>query len=657
MEKLETIQCDLDTFKITLEFHNSKPPLVVHFDTPSRRFYFSTIALIVSEMKKQDRLGFIHIHRLQEILTRLDQALSGKNASKNVEGMWAKINMAWRHRLPDLESAALFKILDRDLIPPYEKGGKYRYDCSEVECDAWASLFGYDENNKWRFKFAYDTASIGLNDVSLKMGDLNEAEAWEQFIDRLDIPPQSEEKSKSSKVTTTAETPSENRQYKAKARNIIWGGMAVAAVVLITVAAWRLAFYTAPVPSESIDLGVNIYPSKNKPSLAVLPFDNLTGDPQQEYFGDGIADHLITSLSQGPYLYVSARTSSFAFKGKSMRAQEIAVKLGVDYLIEGSVQRKQDQLRVNVQLIDGGNGNHIWSRSYDQNYSDLFALQDEINMDLMAFLNVKITGFTSGALRNSRPNNPKAYEHFLRGLYYHLGRKRDDVQKARKSFEEAISIDPNFGRAYAWLANSYLDEIELRLTEQRKQTLEKAEEAIRKSLAIEPDYPPYGTMSRISRLSKDYDQAIKYARQSVQQLPNDAIRHYMLCINLFLGTEFEEAIGSCKTTIRLAPFRPVSHVVHLAWAYVGNTQYDESIPLFKEVVDRSPNSYYAYMAYKGLTAAYELTGRHADAHWAAKNVMRMNPDFNLDKEAKLSSLKEGPSKMRIINSYRSAGLR
>jgi len=118
MEKVETIQCDLAEYKITLEFPGGKPPLVVHFDTPSRRFYFAIIVLIITEMKKQGRPGFVYMHGHQNILTLLDKSLSGKNASEHVESMWAKIKMAWRNRLPDLESAALFKVLDRDLIAP-----------------------------------------------------------------------------------------------------------------------------------------------------------------------------------------------------------------------------------------------------------------------------------------------------------------------------------------------------------------------------------------------------------------------------------------------------------------------------------------------------------------------------------------------------------
>ena len=657
MKKLDTIQCDLAAYNITLQFHGSESPLVVHFDTPSRRFYFSIIALIITEMKKQDRPGFVHMHRYQDVLTRLDKSLSGKNASKHVDGMWAKINMAWRHRLPDLEAAALFKVLDRDLISPYEKGGKYRYQCAEAECDAWASLFSYDENNKWRFKFAFDAASVGLEDMSITLDNLRDNSAWEEFIHRLNVESKADEILEEPRAAATAEPASKDRTGHKRSRKVVWGWATIVAAVIIAVVVWRFAVYNTNVPPDSIDLRNAVYPLGDKPSLAVLPFDNLTGDPQQEYFSDGIADQLITSLSQGPYLYVTARTSSFTFRGKPMQAQEIAAKLGIQYLIEGSVQRDGEQLRVNVQLIDGRNGNHIWSKSYDRDFSDLFALQDEISMAVMAALNVQITGYTAGALKHSRPKNVKAYEHYLRGLYYHLGRKRDNVLRARQFFEEAIRIDPNYGRAYTWLANTHLDEIELRLTTQREQAMEKAEAAVEKSLAADPDYPPYGTLSRIHRIKKDMDNAVLYARKGVQQGPNDSGQHYMLCLALHMGEEFAEAVDICEDALGLAPFRPVNYVVQLAWALVGNKQYDEAIPLFKEVLDRSPKSFYAYLAYKGLVAAYQLTGRHADARWATQHVMRMNPKFSLEKEARMSPAKEGPFKERIMNAYRDAGLK
>jgi TolB-like protein len=609
-------------------------------------------------MKKQGRPGFVHMPRHKDILTLLDKSLSGKKASEHVEGMWAKINMAWRNRLPDLEAAALFKILDRELVSPYEKGGKYRYQCSEEECDVWAGLFGYDENNKWRYKFAFDSASVGLNDISVMLGNLRDNSAWEEFVNRLRNMSGNDQFLIEPKEAAPIELSPEDRRNGQRSRKLMWGLVLAAAMIIMVAVGWRLLSYETRMPANSVDLSLSVYPSIDKPSLAVLPFENLTGDPQQEYLSEGVADQLLTSLSQGPYLYVTARTSSFAFKGKSMQAQEIAAKLGVKYLIEGSVQHDQGRVRINVQLIDGRDGNHVWSESYNRHFSDLFALQDKIAMDVMAFLNVQITGYATGALKYSRPNNLKAYEHYLRGLYYHLGRRPEDVQKARQSLEEAIQIDPKFGRAYTWLANTYLDEIDLRLTTQRERVIEKAEQAIQMALAADPDYPPYSTMSRINRLkNKDIKSAIEYGRKGVQQAPNDSGRHYMLCLALALGEKFEESVDSCETALRLAPFRPVNYVLQLAWSSVGSIQYDKSIPLFKEVIDRSPQSFYAYLAHKGLTAAYELSDRHVDAHLAAQNVMRMNPNFSLEKEAKLSPAKEGPFKERMINAYRAAGLK
>jgi adenylate cyclase len=657
MEKVERIQCDLAEYKITLEFPGGKAPLVVHFDTPSRRFYFSIIALIITEMKKQGRPGFVHMPRHKDILTLLDKSLSGKKASEHVEGMWAKINMAWRNRLPDLEAGALFKVLDRELVSPYEKGGKYRYQCSEEECDLWAGLFGYDENNKWRFKFAFDSASVALNDISVSLGNLRDNSAWEGFINRLKSESGDAELLIESSDSAATESPSKKAISRLGSRKLRFGLAAIVVLAIIVAIGWQLALHKTNTQPESVDLNIAVYPPIDKPSLAVLPFENLTGDPQQDYFSEGIADQLISSLSQGPYLYVTARTSSFAIKGKPMQAQEVAAKLGVKYLVEGSVQRENDRVRINVQLIDGRNGNHIWSGSYDRNVSDLFALQDKIAMDVMAFLNVQITGYATGGLKYSRPNDLKAYEHYLRGLYYHLGRRPEHVQKARQSFEEAIQIDPKFGRAYTWLANTYLDEIELHLTTQPEQVMERAEQAVQIALAVDPDYPPYSTMSRIARLKKDVETAIVCGRKGVQQAPNDSGRHYMLCLALERGEKFEEAVESCETAIRLAPFRPVNYVLEVGWALLGNAQYEESIPLFKEVIDRSPQSRYAYFAYKGLTAAFGLSDRQAEAHWAAQNVLRMNPKFSLENESRLSPAKEGPFKERMFNAYRSAGLK
>jgi hypothetical protein len=208
--------------------------------------------------------------------------------------MWGKINQAWHHRLPDLERAAHFKVLERELIPPHEKGGKYRYECSDEECDTWASLFAYDGTNKWRFKFANDLASISLDDISLILGDLRDNSAWQEFVKRLGKQPKA----------VSEEKRAVPRWWKRAA-------FSLTAILIVGAVAWAIwSSYIRPVPPTA---GLEL---PDKPSIAVLPFDNLSGDPEQEYFSDGLTDEIITILSKVPKLVVIARNSTFTYKNK-----------------------------------------------------------------------------------------------------------------------------------------------------------------------------------------------------------------------------------------------------------------------------------------------------------------------------------------------------
>jgi hypothetical protein len=253
--KLQKIELDLETYKILLHFQEQEEPLLLHFDTPSRKFYFSLIALVVTEMKNLGEPGFIHIRKHEKTLKLLDNSLAGQHASKTVNGMWGKINQAWHHRLPDLEKAAHFKVLERELIPPHEKGGKYRYECSDEECDTWASLFAYDETDKWRFKFANDLASSSLNDISLILGKLRDKSAWQEFVKRL---------SKQPKAVS--------REKRAVPRRWKKAAFPLTAILIFGAVTWAIwNSYVRPVKPM---LGLEL---PDKPSIAVLPFVNMSG--------------------------------------------------------------------------------------------------------------------------------------------------------------------------------------------------------------------------------------------------------------------------------------------------------------------------------------------------------------------------------------------
>jgi adenylate cyclase len=363
----------------------------------------------------------------------------------------------------------------------------------------------------------------------------------------------------------------------------------------------------------------------------------------------------ITGLSQTPDIYVSARTSSFAYKGKSMTAQQIADQLGVSYLLEGSVQRDADRVRINVQLIDGRNGNHIWAKRYDRQFEDLFALQDQITMEVMEVFNVKFSVGASASIKFSRPNNLQAYEYYLKGLYHIFRRTAQDSLTAREMFQEAINLDPNFGVAFRGLGYALADEVWFRTTKSVEKSIEQAEQAAQKCNALTPDkIPPYPLLCQLSVLKKDWDNAILYGEKAIELNPNEAQAHFSLGMALRFAGRYEEANIKLETALRLAPLRPLNYVNNLAWSCLGNKQYDKAILLWTETLERNPDYLFAY---QGLTGAYELSGNHEKARWAAENVMRVNPKFSIDIEEKMFPLKDEASRKHLFEAYRSAGLK
>jgi adenylate cyclase len=463
------------------------------------------------------------------------------------------------------------------------------------------------------------------------------------------------------RVTTMKELGEKSPRVRTRrTRKIAFACAAALLVTIGAVAVWQYAFHKVPPPEGKVDLRKVAFPVPGKPSIAVLPFQNMTGEPQQDYFSDGMAEQLITGLSQSPDIYVTARTSSFAYKGKSMTAQQIAGQLGVRYLLEGSVQRDADRFRVNVQLIDGSTGNHIWAERYDRQFEDLFAVQDQITMGVMEILKVKyIAGFSdsniSTSLRDYRPSNLRAYESYLKGVHHFYRRTKQDAISARHLFEEAINLDPNYKAAYISLGFAYLDEIWFRITDSPEKSIEKAENAAQKCTALTPDQPPpYGLLSQISVLKKDFDNAILYGEKAVETSPNDGGYYLSLGLALRSAGRYEEAIVNLETALRLNPPRPLPYVNNLAWSCLGANQYDKAILLWTELLERNPDSIFAFM---GLTAAYEFTANKEKARWAAQNVMRLNPKFSVAIEEKMFPVKDEAFKKRLLDAYRGAGLK
>jgi adenylate cyclase len=341
-----------------------------------------------------------------------------------------------------------------------------------------------------------------------------------------------------------------------------------------------------------------------------------------------------------------------------MTSKQIADELDVQYLLEGSVQRDGDHVRITAQLINGSDGKHVWAEHYDHKYEELFALQDKITMEVMTALNVSASGFKGEAsFKNLRPDNLEAYEYYLNARYFHLGRKTQEISKAREAIEKSIQLDPNFAPAHNLAGLIYLDEITRRVTQTPDQVIEKAKQCASTAEELDPDSPPYLLWSHIYRLQKDFDNAIMYGEWAVKQRPNNPYYYFFLGMAQFYGERFQENKETTEIGLQLAPFRPVNFVNQLGWAYVGLEEYDKAVPLFNEVIERSPKSFFAYLSYKGLIASYELNDQHNKAVEAASNLMQNFPKYSLERDIKTTDVKEGVWKDKIFAAYQNAGLK
>ena len=259
----------------------------------------------------------------------------------------------------------------------------------------------------------------------------------------------------------------------------------------------------------------------DKPSIAVLPFANLSGDPQQEYFSDGITDDIVTDLSRVPGLFVIDRGSTFAYKGKPARVQQVGRELGVKYVLEGSARKTADRVRINVQLVDASTGDQLWTQRYDRQLHDIFALQDEIVQSLVATLNLQFTILQLGWFLPQRTKNLEAYDYLLRGFeFFYLSLTPDGLAKGRKMFEKAVELDPDYANAYSAMALSYLVGHIFQF-DRDPGVLDHAAELVEKAIALDDsDSDAYAVRGWIEAQKDQHDRTIADGKRAVSLNPN-----------------------------------------------------------------------------------------------------------------------------------------
>ncbi len=430
-------------------------------------------------------------------------------------------------------------------------------------------------------------------------------------------------------------------------------GLAASMVALAAIMAlvlWQVFEYSTtedPVPIEKGAL-----PLPDKPSIAVLPFDNMSADPEQEYFSDGLTEEIITALSKVPDLFIIARNSSFVYKGKPTNIQQVGRDLGVRYVLEGSVRKSGDEIRITAQLIDAGTGHHIWAERYDRDLEDIFAVQDEITMTILNALEVELTDGEQALLKKKGTNDLQVYLKLLQGYNYRWNVNPENNLKARQICEDIISEEPNYASAYTLLAETHLNDVWLATTKSPKESFGKAAALAQKALSIDSSQgTAYGILGRIKILRKDWEKGISLSNQRVELEPNNADAHHDLGLNLCFAGRPKEAIPIIKKAIRLNPVAPAQYLNSMAIAYRMLGEYDQAIEYLEKATQQYPNHIWGHL---NLSACYILTDRKQEAHLESKEVLRLNPKFSLDKFAKTLPLKNQEEKKMFIGALRKA---
>jgi adenylate cyclase len=415
---------------------------------------------------------------------------------------------------------------------------------------------------------------------------------------------------------------------------------------------WNFYFLTPTIPPGSMKKGV--YPLPNKPSIAVLPFANMSGIPEQEYLSDGITEEIITGLSKVPRLFVIARNSSFTYKGKPVKVQQVGEELGVQYVLEGSFRKVESRVRFTVQLVDTINGHHIWAETYEREMDDIFAVQDQITFKVVAALQVQLTEGEQALMVAGRTSSFAAYAKFLRGLEYMKGFNKEGNLLARKMAEEAIALDPNYPRGYRLLASTHWMDVRIGMSKDPRRSLSMAAELYQKVISMDPsDAVAYSFLGIVYTMMGKHEAGVVEADKAVAVGPNAADAHALYAWIYHFSGRNTEAIEAIRKAIRLNPLPPNWYYTISGLVYSFAGLYDEAFESFQEALSRQPDNLPCRIS---LAAAYSLANKENNARAEIKEVLRLNPAYSIQMAMKSCPYKNQSDIDTFLDALRKAGL-
>jgi len=439
---------------------------------------------------------------------------------------------------------------------------------------------------------------------------------------------------------------------------ILAGGVAL---ILVVIAALIWNYYFRPPPMEVASVEKMAFPLPEKPSIAVLPFSNLSGDPTQDYIADGISENIISALSKVSEMLVIARNSTFTYKGRPVKVQQVAEELGVRYVLEGSAQKIGNRVRITAQLIDAATGHHLWSEKYDRDMKDLFALQDEISRKIIVELQVKLTEGEQARVSQKATTNLEAWSCAVRGLKLFERASRENNAKAMKLFERAVKLDPNY--VWAWVRLAWTHLVASRHPEWGQapsESFRKVVQISQKVLALDDtDSDVHALLGTTYSRQKRYKEAIAEGKKSIDLGPTNAQAHVILAATMNRVGRFDDAIPLVKKAMRLHPYYPAYYLMWLGSAYRMTGRYKEALTVYKQLLDRSlKGEFPAFAPHLFLAEVYAELGQDEEARAHVAEVLRLNPRFSLKRIRRIGTYgyKDPAHLERRVNALRKAGL-
>ena len=441
-------------------------------------------------------------------------------------------------------------------------------------------------------------------------------------------------------------------------RKVVLACAALALIVLMVGVVWN--FHRRPPDIEPASQEKMTLDLPDVPSIAVLPFTNMSHDPKQEFLSDAITENIITALSKAPRLFVIARSSTFAYKGKPVKVNQVSEELGVRYVLEGSLQRTDDRIRVTAQLIDALSGFHIWAERYDRDLEDIFELQDEITMKVLTAAQVKLTGMGMDVATKANKyfkgeHGLDCYLKYLEGVAFQRDWSIKSNQESRRIGEEILILCPENPAAYALLAVAHQSDYWHGASKSPFESLNRAIELMQKSLAIDDSNGRiHGLLGTLYTMRREYDQGLAEGKRAVALDPGGATALYFYAFSLNNAGRYEEAITLLQKAIRLDPLGDISlYYSQLGNAFLFSGRFGEAVPIYEKLIELKPNWIFGHFL---LAVAYIKLGREDEARAQIAEVKRINPIFSVELFRTVTIIKDQSKVDEIADALSQAGL-